>query len=291
MKSLLRSYFYRQFHSAGFYVQIGILFGLGLLVSLIMMAVGLYNDTSFDKTYFALLGWTGSGVINGLPWIPLTLFAFAGAINYHREVSSGALRNYIVSGHSRTQIYIGLYIGNLVHYCFLQVATFLGLGTLGVILAAAPGEGFDPASFATCLILCTFVDLALVTFFYALFSIMKGHGFSGPLGVIIYTGLSMAATIITLVLTSMFRMENLSADFLKGYLTASVWIYPVLRDTLASGSLNTVPSAQLVAIISGGLEPVDNTVMNLIAGISLPLILGAGSFVLGLFKFRKDDFK
>ena len=291
MKSLLRSYFYRLFHSAGFYIQMGVLFGLGLIVALIMMAVGYYDDPMVNKATFAFLGWTGSGVINGLPWIPLTIFAFAGAINYHREVTSGALRNYIVSGHSRTQIYLGLYIGNLTYYLFLQVATFLGLGTLGIICAAAPGEGFEPGAFATCFILSTFADIALVTFFYALFSVMKGHGFSGPLGVIIYTGLSMAATIVTLVLASMFRMQNLSADVLKGYLTASVWIYPVLRDTMAAGSLSAAPSAELVKMLSGGLEPVDNTAMNLAAGIILPTLLGAGSFVLGLLKFRKDDFK
>ena len=291
MKTLLRSYFYRQFRSAGFYVQVGILFVLGLIVALIMLAVGFYEDPGYDKTYFALLGWTGTGLINGLPWIPLTLFAFAGAINYHREVTSGALRNYIVSGHSRTQIYLGLYIGNLVYYFCLQIATFLGLGLLGVIFAKAPGESFDPGSFAACFLLCTFVDIALVTFYYVLFSVMKGHGFSGPLGVIIYTGLSVLSTIVTLVLTFMFRQQSLSGDVLKGYLTASVWIYPVLRDTLASGSLHDAPSAQLVTMISGDLGPVDNTMMNLAAGIVLPTLLGAGSFVLGLIRFRKADFK
>lgn len=291
MKSLLRSYFYRQFHSVGFFVQVGIVFALSLIVGFALLAFGVFAD-SMDKASAAMLGWTGNGLLNGIPWLPLTLFAFSGAMNYRTEVTSGALRNYVVSGHSRKQIFLSLYVGSLFNYYILQIAIFLGLGLIGVLSAPMPGEGFDGGSFAFCFLFCTLSDFAVFTFFYALFSIMKGHGFSGPLGVIIYSALSMVMSLISIVLAVQLRQGNLDANTYKGILSASVWIYPVLRDTLAGGNIKALPGGDLAGIIGGSIgEPVDCSAMNMAAAIILPTALAAGSFIISLIRFNKSDFK
>lgn len=311
MKAILRSYFYRLFRDKLFYISVGIVFVLGLLIGIGFRAVQSSSDS--NQPYFAyglLIGLNGGDFLGGgtVPWIDLLFFTVFGAIRYRKETVSGAMRNYIVSGYSRKQIFHSLYLGNLVYYLFTLLALCLGsclpyLGTPFGIAGDQIGTYFGVCG------LSLLTSLAFMTFAYFTFVLLQGHGFSGSMAIIIYAVLSLFGTIMILVVS--LNLETVDPGLAKVLFVIDGILPPGNRSALASAltgggnvSLGAVPGGLYLSAFPEALPSGSHTyeviaairslnweAINIATSIVFSVVIGVGSYLLGFFINNKRDLK
>ena len=296
MRSILRSYFYRLFHEVGFYVQVSICFFIPFLIALIARIALQSNGSTLDPmSEMLLVGLTGGKLMgsSSIPWMSLFFFSIFGAVRYHKETASGAMRNYVVSGYSRSQIYNAFYIGYLVFFLFLSCAITLGV-TLPFIGTAWAPQGLNGWDYLLNLLLIVLSDWMLFTFMYFAFVWLKGHGFSGSFGILVYVGLSLFGTIGMLIV--LIAGDKLSGDTAKllGYTLG--FFFTSNRGVLAGGNLSASPLGSFSAMgvdtpATRALASVDWKVFNISSCLINAAIFGVGSYFLGLHLSVKRDLK
>ena len=297
MGPILRSYFYRLFREKAFYIELGISFGLTLVVSLIVrLVLSGVKDAAPTLSSAIMTGFTGGDVLgtSSIPWISLFLFTIFGAVRYRKETISGAMRNYIVSGYSRGQTFHALLIGNFVFYVLLSLS--IALGVILPFLGCPFGiEGSAVGDFFLSLGLCVLLDIAYFLFIYFTFVLMNGHGFAGSLATLVFVGLSLIGTVAILVVAA--NAGNVGAEGVKGVFLGLGWLLPSNRGALASGVPGTIPngSAAMVLITSkeilAALKSVDWVRYNVVTALLTALALGGASYGFGLLIAAKRDLK
>lgn len=309
MKAILRSYFYRLFRDKVFYIGTSIVFFLGLIIAVVMRLV-LNDQATF--AFGLTLGLNGGvflGISSTIPWIDLLFFTILGAIRYRKETVSGAMRNYIVSGYSRKQIFNALYVGNIAFYLCLFFALLLGsiLPFIGAPFGVASGE---VGSFFGLVGLNLLSNLALMTFVYFTFVLLQGHGFSGSMGIIIYAGLSLFGTILTIVVG--FNLNTIDKVAAKVLFILNGLLVPGNRSTLSSGydgtsvrfdsipgesslslfnALGISDSGQHVQEVVQEIRSIDWGAFNVTTTIVTSLVILAASYFFGLLLNEKRDLK
>jgi len=305
MKPILRSYFYRLFREKAFYIELGILFGLSLIIASLVRGVAYANgeDIGFERA--VLTAFTGGQLMGtaSIPWLNLFFFVIFGAVRYRKETASGALRNYIVSGYSRKQIYNALYIGNMVFYLFLTAS--IALGVILPFIGAPNGLSGDAVgSFLAAIGLSFLVQFAFATFVYFSFVLMQGHGFSGTFGILVYVGLSLICSIIVLVVS--FNMTSITVDVGKGVLRGIGFLPNSVLGAFSSGKLSGAPQGGLLPLIlvdpsseagqqamatMQAVNGADYTVSNVISAFVSIALFGVGSYLLGMRINSRRDLK
>lgn len=147
MKELFVSYLYRVRHDIAFRITLFVGVGLSLLMALLYWGLGKaleYNLISGQMMIYASLSPTQNF---GLA-IPINLITFTVL-----EFNQGSIRNKIIAGHSKAQVYTSLVINGLV-FTFILVGVYVslcfGLGTLfGIHKEVIDGvekwvPGFEP---------------------------------------------------------------------------------------------------------------------------------------------------
>lgn len=237
MKPILRSYFYRLFREPAFYIELGIIFGLSLLTAILVrvVAVNSGEDIAFERAL--ITAFTGGDIMGRamIPWFSLFFFVIFGSVRYRKETASGALRNYIVSGYSRKQVYNALYIGNMAFYLLLSLALAVGI-ILPFIGAPNHLASADVGSFLGAIGLSILVQLAYATFVFFSFVLLQGHGFAGSFGILVYLGLNLISLLVILITS--FNLGGINLEIGQGILRA----------------IGVLPSSQLTAFSSGKLS-------------------------------------
>ena len=305
MKPILRSYFYRLFREKAFYIELGILFGLSLIVAALVRGVAYANGENIAFDQAVLTAFTGGQLMGtgSIPWLNVFFFVIFGAVRYRKETASGALRNYIVSGYSRKQIYNALYIGNMVFFVLLTAS--IALGVILPFIGAPNGLSADAVGpFIGAIGLSFLVQFAFATFVYFSYVLMQGHGFAGSFGILVYVGLSLIVSIIIVVIS--FNLASITVDFGKGFLTAIGFLPNSVLGAFSSGKLSGAPGGGLLPLILGdpssaearqamatlnAVNGADYTVSNVISAFISIALFGVGSYFLGLWIHSRRDLK
>ena len=306
MKPILRSYFYRLFREKAFYIELGILFGLSLIVAALVRGVAYANgeDIGFERA--VITAFTGGQIMSSgasIPWLNVFFFVIFGAVRYRKETASGALRNYIVSGYSRKQIYNALYIGNMVFYLLLTASIVLGV--ILPFLGAPNGlSGDEVGPFLAAIGLSFLIQFAYATFVYFSFVLMQGHGFAGTFGILVYVGLSLISSIVIVVVS--FNLTSISVDVGKGILTGIGFLPNSVLGAFSSGKLSGAPFGGVMPLVLGdpsseagrqamatmqAINGADYTVSNVISAFFSIALFGVGSYFLGLRINSRRDLK
>lgn len=310
MKAILRSYFYRLFRDKLFYISLSIVFGLGFLISGAIRLI-MANTGSGDSATFAsaiLLGLNGGEYMggSGVPWMELLFFTAFGAARYRKETVSGAMRNYIVSGYSRGQIYHALYVGNLVYYLLLLAGILVGsclpfIGTPFGVPSDQIGSFFGLCG------LSLLSSISLMTFVYFTFVLLQGHGFAGSLGILIHVFLSMVSLILSLVVS--INIDTIDKGVAKALVILNGLLVTGNRSAISGGfsggnvKFDTIPGFNVLGIASanpgqGHAQEVLQEIMsvpwanfNISTTIILAAIIGGGFYALGYWINAKRDLK
>lgn len=302
MKAILRSYFYRLFREKGFYIELGILFGIGFFIALIVRVVAAANGSPIALERALLTAFTGGSIMGSgsIPWFNVFFFIIFGAVRYKKEVDSGAMRNYIVSGYSRKQIYNALYIGNMFFFLCLTLAVGLGifLPFLGSPTSLASSQ---VGSFIGAIGLSLLLQCSIATFAYFSFVLLRGHGFSSTFGILVYIGLALIAQMTVLILS--LNLGTVSVDTAIMVMSIIGVLPSSLCGAFSSGSLGGVPSGGVLPIVvtpdqASHIEEVvqavngrDWTNLNVTAAIIVALLIGIGFYFLGLWLNNRRDLK
>ena len=297
MGAILKSYFYRLFREKAFYIELSIVFGLcftvALIVRLIMQGSG---ETLPGFSSLILTGLSGGTLFGGnsIPWLPMFFFIIFGAVRYRKETASGAMRNYVVSGYTRGQVYHALLLGNFVFYLCLVLAV-----TLGVCLPFL-GAGWNLSGtvgdYLLSLGMIALMDVSFFLFSYFTFVLLMGHGFAGSMATLIYLGLSLIGVIGSVVIAA--SAETLGPEGVKNATLAISWSLPSCASAFASGNPSAVPFGSLFAAIIGtnpdyraAFDAVDWRAYTVTFALIGSAIFGLGGYGFGLLAAVKRDLK
>ena len=310
MNSILKSFFYRNFKTPGFWIQFAIFGVLGLAVGLIAFAISRnaynmyqqYPEYWYEAEYKAISFETVSllaingGVLSSymtFPHIPLAVALILFSIRFHAEYESGSMRNYIVSGYSRQQAYRSLFVGFFIYSGLLYLSF-----ALTTVVVAALGQLYwnfvDAADFLRYLAV---IGLSIVMFVahycFAFFinTALAGRGFAGPLCILIYVGLCLIGLGMDIFVTlayGMFSNPDKAEQAHRTVALIQMFLPSGQAGVLGSGILNRLPSS-LLAYFSP--EETDYTAFNVVVILLENAGIGVGSFFLGQTIIKRRDMK
>lgn len=306
MGRLMKSFFYKVSKDTAFRVAFIIGCAFAVLMALIFFGIDvLLNNVLEGQEGMNMKMLTGQSmlVMSMLPAqdyalvIPVIVICFIGL-----EFSQGTIRNKIIAGYSKFQIYASLYLSGLLLYFMLIIPHILICVSLGSIFG-----GFDPngsvfgvgsslSGTISPIFVLQYVLLGLlaytsivscIVFFVTLF---RSIGPCIPIVIILLLGCYLAATLInTAVATTEALAVNASFSGDQAMIES------------AERSLNT---AKTIANVAKVIDPIASMTMttdvdgvttidtfSFFAGIGSNLIYAAGFFFGGAAIFRKRDLK
>ena len=303
MKNLFVSYLYKLRHDLAFKITLIIGGGLALFLTLIFFAISFIR---FDDSLFNAVNGQ-SLLISSLS--PGNNFGLAVAVNLITfvvlEFSQGSIRNKIIAGHPKTNVYTSLIINGLVFTFALMVvyaSLCFGLGSLFGQIAKAILEsmkndeiakngyslifpdvvysysGEYVAKYVVIAIFCYVSIVSFTIFFAALF---RNIGPSIPVVILFLVFMSSLAPLITL--------------FLDGNETL-LWIIRILDPFFGLSANEQKVVGQTIVFVDGYPEIRDLTEPTItnetfISGICSNVVYAALFYVGGLFIFKKRDVK
>ena len=304
MGRLMKSFFYKVSKDTAFRVAFIIGCAFAVLMALIFFGIDVLLNGVFEGSE-SIKMFTGQSmlVMSMLPAqdyalvIPVIVICFIGL-----EFSQGAIRNKIIAGYSKFQIYTSLYLSGLLLYFMLIIPHILICVSLGSIFGGFDPNGsvFGVGSALTGTISPIFVlqyvllgllaytsIVSCIVFFVTLF---RSIGPCIPIVIILLLGCYLAATLIN---TALATTEALA-------ISASVSGDQSMIES-AERSLNT---AKTIANVAKVIDPIASMTMttdvdgvttidtfSFFAGIGSNLIYAAGFFFGGAAIFRKRDLK
>ena len=305
MGRLMKSFFYKVSKDAAFRVALIIGCAFAVILALLFLAIDLVLNTFADGTDLSFKVLSGQTMLtmSMLPAqdfalvIPIIIVCFIGL-----EFSQGTIRNKIIAGYSKFEIYSSLYLSGLLLYFMLIVPHILICVGIGSIFG-----GFDPngsvlgigtnlTGTVSPLFILQYVILGLlsytsivsfVVFFVTLF---RSIGPCIPITIIILLGCYFVTTIMNTVIStteSMLTVAQVSGDQAsiaeaEKSLETVKTISNVLKviDPLASMSMPTDVD---------GVSAYDT--YSFFAGVGSNLAYAAAFFFGGAAIFKKRDIK
>lgn len=304
MGRLMKSFFYKVSKDTAFRVAFIIGCAFAVLMALIFFGIDvLLNGVLEGQESIKMFTGQSMLVMSMLPAqdyalvIPVIVICFIGL-----EFSQGAIRNKIIAGYSKFQIYSSLYLSGLLLYFMLIIPHILISVSLGSIFGGFNpngevfGVGSALAGTISPIFVLQYVVLGLlaytsivscIVFFVTLF---RSIGPCIPIVIILLLGCYLAATLIN---TALATTEALA-------ISASVSGDQAMIES-AERSLNT---AKTIANVAKVIDPIASMTMttdvdgvttidtfSFFAGIGSNLIYAAGFFFGGAAIFRKRDLK
>ena len=274
MINLLKADFFRVLRTKIVYISLIIAVALPLFIALINGLTAMAVSSVYTEEDIAITG-VGDTLI-GNTFSPVMSFSYIFAvfpvIVIMMDFGNGTLRNKIIHGYTRHQIYAAHFIVSLVH---IVAITLLFVAT-SVVSALVLGISKVPAE-----LVATFVSYYLVGFLSVVMVASLGSCLAlslGNAGAIVITVigtlfLNYLGSIIGLILqlNKVTNMEHLLC-FFPSYFTENILAPSILN--LAYGA--DIPHIEAMYIVEA------------VAGV---LLLSGGFYALGTFIFSKRDFK
>lgn len=277
MRNLLSSEFHRLWKNKVFWVGTVAMLAISVVVILsgsrqaaTMMAQGYAQ--SLDEFYFSLA-----------PTIGLFCAVFIGLF-IGTEHSEGTIRNKIVVGRTRTEIYLSNYL-----VCFTAGVCFVAAWMIGG-LVGIPTLGFEKLGTEATLIyvaIAIFFTAALAGIFTLLCMLSSNKAITAVLAILLALGLIMAASIIynrlaepemnsgVMITAQGMQMEEPTPN--PNYISG-------MKRTIYQFVLECLPSGQ--GILMANLE-IPRPVLSLVSSAVISLV----TTIAGVFVFRKKDLK
>ena len=296
MKNILRGYFFRLFKTKSFWVEFIILGALGLLAGVIFLLLSFVIDGGNTLTISRLIIVALNGgywyKIATSPEIPAILILVFVAVRFRQEVTSGSFRDYIVTGHSRGQIYVSLYLGNLVFAAILRLV-FAVMMILPITLCRFEG-GFDSAESLNKFFLSAglglLAQIVYFTFIYSTCVLLNGNGFVAPMNILIFVGTAVIGVFIYMI--PLLANMGSDTDLIVGLSKFIAWLPPTQRAMIGSADFASLASpSALSGIYELSSSIPDQTAYNMTSTIVELLLVGGGSFFGGYGIFVNRDLK
>ncbi len=267
MSRLLRANLYRLFKDKMIYIIVAIVFGFALLSAALMEFVASVAGSDAAELGIAIGSNARSLFLNGLSisnnvGIAFPIFI---AIYLCKDYQYGTIRNQIISGHTKTSIYVASLITALIlgvgMFLLNAVANFL----VGLLFGGygAPFEASEVGFLLSTLGLSVLITMLITTFTHFVSLSIKN------------LALTIVITIVTLMLLSMVSVVSVFESFLPG------WLVEILT---------YVPSMQNMSLINGAMATADAGTLTFKVIVS-SIGISAICIVTGLLKYRKSEMK
>lgn len=304
MGRLMKSFFYKVSKDTAFRVAFIIGCAFAVIMALIFFGLdAVINNVLEGEESIKMFTGQSMLVMSMLPAqdfalvIPIIVICFIGL-----EFSQGTIRNKVIAGHSKFQIYASLYLSGLLLYFMLMIPHILICVTLGSIFG-----GFDPNGSVfgigsslngtiSPIFVLQYVVLGLlaytsivscIVFFVALF---RSIGPCIPIAIILLIGCYLAATIVNNALSiteALAISASVSGD-----------------QTMIENAERSLETAKVIANVTKVIDPIASMTMttdvdgvstidtfSFFAGVGSNLIYAAGFFFGGAAIFKKRDLK
>lgn len=282
MKELFLAYLFKLRHDITFKVTLIIGGGLALVMTLIYFGLSYLLETNMINGTQMMIA-SLSPVQNFGLAVPINLITFT-----VMEFNQGGIRNKIIGGHSKGQIYTSIFLNGLVFTFFLMIIYVLlsfGLGNLFGWFFNMSHEGAEviQTSYADYYILkmiilaaLCYVSIVSFTIFFA--TLFRNIGPAIPVIIIGLLACYLAGTII-----SMVGAENQTA----------LWVGRIIDPLYCIGASETVDGGTAVVIdgITLASSAVTVTTETFVSGIISNLAYTALFFTGGILIFSKRDIK
>lgn len=300
MKNLFVSYLYKLRHDLAFKITLIIGGGLAVLLTGIYFLLSLLIKVNAIDGPTMIISALSPGNNFGLA-VPVNLITFTVL-----EFNQGSIRNKIIAGHSKANVYTSLILNGLVFTFVLMIAYVLlcfGLGSLfGVItkniLEGMRSDGIARTGYSEIIpeissaypgmyifkmiVLAVFCYISIVSFTIFFSTLFRNIGPSIPVVILVLVFASSLAPIVV-----MFGDRN------EGLL----WAFRIIDPLFCLGANESVVVGQAIGLSPEGVPVVydvtEPTVTNetFISGICSNVVYAALFYVGGLFIFKKRDVK
>lgn len=285
MKELFISYLYRLRRDLAFRITLIIGGGLALILALVYLGLSFIVEANIISGQMMLISSLSPSSNFGLA-IPLNLITFT-----VMEFNNGIIRNKVISGHSKKQIYLSLFLNGLV-FTFslmaLYAALCYGLGSLlGLIkigeeippeLAALSGSYAD-FYFLKLIVSAIFIYIAITAFTIFIATLFRGIGPSIPVVLVVIV---LGATIGALIASFAADQEGV------------IWAVRVIDPYYPLGATEFEVVGQYFDPTTGNLVDIHATTIyneTFVSGIISNLTYTALFTVGGLLLFTHRDIK
>ncbi|MBP3713680.1 MAG: ABC transporter permease subunit [Bacilli bacterium] len=279
MSNVLKSSIFKLLRDRTFHVTLIVGGILAVLISLIYFIIDLSLSTQTNGPIHAMA--TGSNMLlNSVS--PVQNFGIAIPINLINiivaEFTYGTIRNKVIVGYRKTQIYFGLFIVGLI---FSLTLAFFYVG-FSVALGCIFG-GFNPSGSYTSLVrnlsgaaIAEYIGMAICVYIFitslALFFATVFRHVGGAITV------NILVLIFFMILPIIFLATFSSDEEVRNAANAVKWFDPIFYQSITVN----LALASLVAFDQDA---------NFVAGIISPLIYAAIFFFLGMYIFAHRDLK
>ncbi len=300
MKNLFISYLYKLRHDLAFKITLIIGGGLALFLTLIYFLLSMLIKVNMLDGPSMLISSLSPGSNFGLA-VPINLITFTVL-----EFNHGSIRNKIISGHSKANVYTSLFLNGLVFtFALMIVYTLLcfGLGSLFGVVTKNILEGMKndeivrtgyseimPESMSVyggmyifkTIVLAVFCYISIVSFTIFFSTLFRNIGPSIPVVILV---LVFASSLIPIVLIIGDRNEGL------------IWAFRIIDPLFCLGAGESEVVGQTIVMSPDGMPIIQDitepTITNetFISGICSNVFYAAAFYLGGLFIFKKRDVK
>lgn len=300
MKNLFVSYLYKLRHDLAFKITLIIGGGLAVLLTGIYFLLSLLLKVNAIDGPTMIISALSPGSNFGLA-VPVNLITFTVL-----EFNQGSIRNKIIAGHSKANVYTSLILNGLVFTFVLMIAYVLlcfGLGSLFSVITKNILEGIRSDEIARTgyseiipeisstypgmyifkmIVLAVFCYISIVSFTIFFSTLFRNIGPCIPIVILVLVFASSLAPIVVMV-----------GDRNEGLL----WAFRIIDPLFCLGASETEVVGQTIGLSPEGIPVVyditEPTVTNetFISGICSNVVYAALFYVGGLFIFKKRDVK
>lgn len=226
--------------------------------------------------------------------VPAVLIVAGVASFFYTEINYGTLRNQIVSGYSRKEIYTAYWIGMQIYMLIMLAIYALSISLLSSILLPNGFTNENVGPFFLSLLLGIVYEMAITSLAFFLIILIKFPAW--PIVIIVMA--SVASMIISLVLVAnnlAGQKPNLNVFYVLP------WMPDIQAAILQSGDLSVVTTSSGFSMFGAvtsktmeqatGADHVDYTAYSTFAILAESLLIALGSFLGGFFYFNHHDLK
>lgn len=284
---LFRLVFFRLRKEKAPWIELAICVAYAMFMGIIYTFVASYTNDGSGLSAYTLRKMLLSSFSTSYN-IPGVLIVAAVASFFFTEINFGTLRNQIVSGYSRKEIYTAYWLG-LECYAVLLVAVYMGTTAITCGFAMKNGFGNDNVGpFFISLALGLLYEMAITSLAFFLIALMKFPAWP----IVIMVLLGVTSMIISMVIY-LNTLTNTSSNDTTPFLWL-VWMPDVQASVIQSGDYSVITTSFLNTQIfeqTHGLTHTDYTYITIPAILIENVIVLVGSFCGGIIYFDHSDLK
>jgi len=226
--------------------------------------------------------------------VPAVLIVAGVASFFYTEINYGTLRNQIVSGYSRKEIYTAYWIGMQIYMLVMLTVYAASIALLSSILLPNGFTNENVGPFFLSLLLGIVYEMAITSLAFFLIVLIKFPAW--PIVIVVMA--SVASMIVSLVVVAnnlMVQKPNMNVFYILP------WMPDIQAAILQSGDLSVVATSSGLSTVGAitsktiedsiGAAHVDYTAYSTFAILTESILITIGSFLGGFFYFNHHDLK